>query len=142
MKIFWKYFFPPLYGLLVYFTIRLLTDSITEMKFWYRPLSLNGIEMATAALMGYLLIGIFNWLFRYFDKKNEAGFSYKIILKELLYVFIVNQLVQNMVLTPMVVLTDDGLQLFDLVDINVIPLLYCFIYYGVRRSNALSLIHI
>ena len=136
MKIFWKYFFPPLYGLLVYFTIRLLTDSVTEMKFWYRPLSLNTIEITTAALMGYLLIGVFNWLFRYFDKKNESGFSYKIILKELLYVFIINLLVQNMVLTPMAAFTDNGLQLFDIIDINVIPLLYCLIYYGVRRSNA------
>ncbi len=136
MKIFWKYFFPPLYGLLVYFTIRLLTDSVSGMKFWYRPLSLNTIEIVTAMLMGYVLIWIFNRLFRYFDKKIESGFSYKIILKELLYIFIINQVVQNIVLTPMAAFTDDGLQSFDIIDINLIPLLYCLIYYGVRRSNA------
>lgn len=136
MKIFWKYFFPPLYGLLVYFTIRLLTDSVSGMKFWYRPLLLNTIEITVSILMGYLLIGVFNRLFRYFDKKIESGFSYKIILKELLYVFIINQVVQNMVLTPMAAFTDDGLQSFDIIDINLIPLLYCLIYYGVRRSNA------
>ncbi|HWV67622.1 sensor histidine kinase [Chitinophaga sp.] len=136
MKIFWKYFFPPLYGLLVYFTIRLLTDSVSGMKFWYRPLFLNAIEITTSILMGYLLIGAFNRLIRYFDKKIESGFSYKIILKELLYVFIINQVVQNIVLTPMAAFTDDGLQSFDIIDINIIPLLYCLIYYGVRRSNA------
>lgn len=136
MKIFWKYFFPPLYGLLVYFTIRLLTDSVSGMKFWYRPLQLNIFEMASSILMGYLFVWIFNCLFRYFDKKNQSGFSYKIILKELLYVFIINQLIQNIVFTPMAAFTDDGLQSFDLIDINVIPLLYCFIYYGVRRSNS------
>ncbi len=38
-------------------------------------------------------------------------------------------------MTPMAALTDDGLQWYDFVDINTIPLLYAFIYYGVVRSN-------
>jgi LytS/YehU family sensor histidine kinase len=31
--------------------------------------------------------------------------------------------------------TDDGMQWYDLVDVNTIPLLYVLIYYGVVRSN-------
>jgi hypothetical protein len=53
MKKFWKYIFPPLYGLLVYFTIRLLLDSVSGMKFWHRGLLLNAIEITTSAIMGY-----------------------------------------------------------------------------------------
>ncbi len=135
MEKFWKYIFPPLYGLLVYFTIRLLLDSVTCMKFWHRTLLLNAIEMATSVVMGYLLLWLYQRLFRYFDKQWRADFSVKRIAKELLFVFLLNQLVQNLFMTPMAALTDDGLQWYDIADINTIPLLYAFIYYGVVRSN-------
>ena len=135
MKNFWKYIFPPLYGLLVYFTIRLLLDSASGMKFWHRPLLLNTIEMTTSAAMGYLLLWLYKKLFLYFDKEWQTNFSYRRIAKELLWVFIVNQVVQNMFMTPMAALTDDGLQFYDVVDINTVPLLYAFIFYGVVRSN-------
>lgn len=135
MKKFWKYIFPPLYGLLAYFTVRLLLDSVTGMKFWHRALLLNTIEMTTSVAMGYFVIWVFRKLFKYYDKKWQADFSYKRIGMELLYVFIINQIIQNLVMTPMAAFTDDGLQWYDFVDINTIPLLYAFIYYGVVRSN-------
>lgn len=135
MKKFWKYGFPPLYGLLVYFTIRLLLDSVTGMKFWHRSLALNAFEMTTCAVMGYFLLWVYRLLFRWFDNKWHAAFSYKRIAYELLCVFIANQLVQTIFTIPMAAFTDDGLQWYDVVDINTIPLLYAFIYYGVVRSN-------
>lgn len=64
MKIFWKYIFPGLYGLLVYYTIRLLADSSSGLRFWHRSLGLNTVEAACSAIMGYAFMWIFDKLFR------------------------------------------------------------------------------
>jgi hypothetical protein len=135
MKGFWKYIFPAIYGLLVYYTIRLLADSSSGMRFWHRPLLLNTIEVICSIFMGYCFTWAINRLFRYFDEKRAIDFSYKRIAQELLYVFVVNQVLQNVTMLPMAAFTDDGLQWMDAADINVIPLLYALIYYGVRRSH-------
>jgi len=135
MKLFWKYIFPGLYGLLVYYTIRLLADSSSGLRFWHRSLWLNTFEAVCSVIMGYFFMWIFDKLFRYFDEKQPVDFSYKRIAYELGYVFVINLLIQNLTMLPMAAFTDDGLQWYDTVDINVIPLLYALIYYGVRRSH-------
>lgn len=136
MKFFMKYIFPALYGLLAYFTIRLLTDSVTGMAFWQRSWGLNGMEMAFSICMGYVFIWAYNRLMAYYDQRWQDNFSTRRIAKELLGVFLLNLAVQNIFLTPLVALTDNGLQWYDLVDINTVPLLYALIYYGIRRSSA------
>jgi hypothetical protein len=133
MKTFWKYFFPPLYGLVIYFTIRLLLDTVTGMRFWQRLWTIP--EVFFSMLMGYLFVYVFNRLFRYFDERWPKDFSTKRVLWELLYVFVVNLVFQNLTLTVWASLTDDGLQWYDVADINTIPLLYVLIYYGIMRSR-------
>ena len=135
MKRFWKYVFPALYGLLVYFTIRLLLDSVTGMKFWKRDWTLNATEIPASIIIGYLFVWMFNRLLRYFDTHWPADISYKRVIREIFYVFLFNLVFQNAFLTPIAAFTDDGLQWFDLVDINTIPLLYAVIYYGIVRSS-------
>ncbi|MBC9914389.1 sensor histidine kinase [Chitinophaga varians] len=131
-----KYIFPALYGLTAYFFIRLLTDSVTGMEFWQRSWGLNGIEMSFAMGMGYLFIWACNRLIAYYDRRGYDHFSTGRIAKELWGVFLLNLLVQNLFMTPMVALTDNGLQWFDLAEINTVPLFLAFIYYGVKRSSA------
>jgi two-component system LytT family sensor kinase len=135
MKRFWRYWFPPLYGLLVYFTIRLLLDSVTGMKFWKRDWTLNATEIPASIIIGYIFVWSFDRLLRYFDKHSPADVSYKRVIRELLYVFLFNLVFQNVFLTPIAAFTDDGLQWYDVVDINTIPLLYAIIYYGIKRSS-------
>ncbi|RBL92052.1 sensor histidine kinase [Chitinophaga flava] len=139
MKFFWRYIFPALYGLMAYFTIRLLTDSVTGMQFWKRSWALNCTEMAFSILMGFMFLWGDRRVFHYFDKKWHDNFSSKRIRQELLGVFLINLVVQNVFMIPMVALTDNGLQWFDLVDVNIIPLFYALIYYGVRRSYDYSM---
>lgn len=134
MKRFWKYAFPPLYGLVVYFTIRLLLDSVTGMKFWHRPLTL--VEMGVTIIFSYLFIFLFQKLLNYFEKHSPAEFSTRHVVKELFYVFLFNLAFQNMTMIPFAASTDDGLQWYDVADINTIPLLYSLIYYGVMRSRS------
>jgi len=132
---FWKYVFPPLYGLVVYFTIRLVLDSVTGMKFWHRAWRQNMVEIGACIVISYLFVWVFQRLFRYFDRRWPADFSYRRVARELLYVFLVNLVFQNVLLMPLAAFTDDGAQWYDVVDINTIPLLYTLIYYGVARSS-------
>ncbi|MDP4265272.1 MAG: histidine kinase [Bacteroidota bacterium] len=135
MKFFRTWFFPPLYGLMVYFTLRLLADSASGARFWERSRVLNFAEIGCSMIMGYLVIRVFDRLFRWFDARWQFEISYRRIARELGYLFIVNQVIQNLVLTPFAALTDNGLQWADVIDINTIPLLYALIYYGILRSN-------
>jgi sensor histidine kinase YesM len=135
MKSFLKYYFPPLYGLLNYLTVRLLLDTVTGMKFWERSLELNLIEFGLFMLDGYVFVWIQRSLYKYFDRKWPQEISSKRVIRELCYVTLVAVLFQNIFITPIAAFTSDGLQWYDLADINIIPLLYAFIFYGVSRSN-------
>ena len=121
---------------MVYFTIRLILDSVTGMKFWQRHWQLNSIEIGGTLLYSFLFVGAFERLFRYFDTRRPAvELSYRRVARELSYVLVLNFIFQNALLVPLAAFTDDGLQWYDLVDINTIPLLYSLIYYGIKRSH-------
>jgi len=135
MKFFRTYIFPALYGLLIYFTIRLLHDIETESLFWKRDWGLNAFEMFCSILVGYLGICLFRCLFRYCDRRWPLQLNYWTVFRELLILSIANQLVVNLIFTPMAAFTDDGLSWADAIDINVIPALYAIIYYGIARSS-------
>jgi len=137
MNRFLRYGFPSLYGLTVYFTIRLLLDSVTGMRFWRdRPWTQNAFELVCSIVFSYLFIAACNRLFRYFDRRWPAtDLSYKRVIRELLWLFGLNLVFQNVLLLPMAAFTDDGAQWYDVIDINTIPLLYSLIYYGIARSR-------
>jgi len=137
MKVFWKYIFPPLFGLLVYATIRVINDTVSGFKFWKRDWTTNAMEICTSILMGYVMNYVLQRLFKRFDKEIQITFSYKRVLKELLWVFVIIELCINAVFTPMAAVTDDGLSWGDVAIINTIPVLFSLIYYTVVRSNKL-----
>lgn len=140
MKFFRKYIFPPLYGLLVYFTVRLLHDTDTGLQFWRRDWYINGAELACSVLVGYLAIWIFERLFRYFDKQSSGMITYKRVIYELSVLILADLLLVNIIFVPMdmalhcasnIVLMPWG----DVADINMIPTLYAIVYYGIARSS-------
>jgi len=135
MRFFKKYLFPALFGLLQYFTVRLIHDIERLEAFWKRDWTLNIIEMSCSVLTGYCGVYVFKRLFRYYDSKWPMQFSYKVIVKELLIMLGINLVLVNIILTTMAATTDDGLTWADLVDLCTIPTLYAVIYYSVSRSN-------
>jgi len=137
MKTFWRYIFPGLFGLLIYATIRVINDTISDSRFWERHWHINAIEIVCSILIGVLLVFIFKKMFRRFDRNLQKTICYKTVLNELLWVMLAVQLSVNAIITPVVVLTDDGLSWGDVAVINIIPLLYCLIYYAAVRSNRL-----
>lgn len=136
MKFFKKYIFPGLYGLLIYFTIRLLHDLAVDTQFWKRDLALNIFEILCSILLGYLSIGIFEALFRFYDKRWSHHLNYRGILRELLVLVGTNLLLAYLILIPMAAFTDDGLSWGDVADLTMIPTLYALIYYGIARSRS------
>jgi len=137
MKKLWRYLYPALFGLLIYATVRVLNDTIAGFRFWERDWYISVIEVISCIFMGYLLDICFRNLFRCFDNRMKRTVGYKTVLNELLWVFVIVEISVNAVITPMAALTDDGLSWGDFATINIIPLLYCLIYYTVVRSNKL-----
>lgn len=135
MFFFRKYVFPLLYGLLVYFTVRLLHDLDVDEAFWKRDPALNSIEISCSILVGYFSIAVFEWLFRFYDKRWPLHLNYQVVARELALLVFVNLLLVNIIFTPMAALTDDGLSWADFADLNIIPTLYAIIYYGIARSS-------
>ncbi|MDB5155292.1 MAG: histidine kinase [Mucilaginibacter sp.] len=135
MKFFSKYIFPVLYGLLVYFTIRLLHDVDVDAQFWKRSWALNGIEIAFSIITGYAGIYLFKRLFKFYDKHWPIQFGYQGVVRELLILVFSNLVLVNLIMTPLVASTDDGLSWADFADLNMIPTLYAIVYYGIARSS-------
>jgi two-component system LytT family sensor kinase len=141
MKFFRKYIFPALYGLLVYFTIRLLHDTDIGQHFWKRDFYINAIEMACSILVGYLAICLFEWLFGYYDKRWAVQLSYRSVVRELALLIGVNLILVNLIFVPMDIALHfsqgikDLIPWADVADINMIPTLYAIVYYGMARSS-------
>jgi hypothetical protein len=128
--------FPAAYGLLVYATIRLLQDTESGSHFWNRPLLLNSLEAGFSIVVGYLNIYMINRVCDHNDQHQSGDkLNSSLLWREILLLAGMNTLVVNLIFTPMASVTDDGLSWSDLVSINVVPLLYVLIYYGVIRSG-------
>ena len=57
MTVFWKYFFPPLYALLIYSNIRLVNDLVDKNdKFWERPWTDTFSEITACILFSYVFV--------------------------------------------------------------------------------------
>jgi len=121
-------------GLLAYFTIRLLNDTLTGTRFWERPWALNLAEVAFSVSMGYAQIWSGGWLMRYFDRQAAQG-SPPRLARELALVGLATVLLTDSIGLPFAALTDDGLSWADGAIITIIPPLYVLIYYGWVRSR-------
>ncbi|MGZ3750064.1 MAG: sensor histidine kinase [Mucilaginibacter sp.] len=141
MKFFKKYLFPALYGLLVYFTIRLLHDTDVRERFWERDFYINAVEMTCSIIVGYIAIYLFERLFRYYDRRWPLQLSYQGVVRELLILVGANLVLVNVVFVPMdMALHQDWKPWYiswaDVADINMIPTLYAIVYYGIARSSS------
>lgn len=140
MKFFRKYLFPAVYGLLVYFTIRLLHDTDVNQQFWERQFYINFVEIVCSIIIGYLGIYFFKTLFRYYNSHWQAQLSYQVVTRELLIFVSVDLVLVNAIFVPMDMLLHSEwkpwyISWADIVDINMIPTLYAIVYYGIVRSS-------
>ncbi|WP_259070476.1 sensor histidine kinase [Mucilaginibacter sp. X4EP1] len=140
MKFFKKYIFPGLYGLLVYFTVRLLHDTDVRERFWERQFYINAVEISCSIFVGYTAIYLFQKLFNYFNRHWPLQLNYKGIVRELAILVAVDLILVNIVFVPMDITLHRDWNPFwiswaDIADINMIPTLYAIVYYGIARSS-------
>jgi two-component system, LytTR family, sensor kinase len=78
---------------------------------------------------------VINRLVNYFRKKEQAVISKKSIAKEFGIVFLACLLVIHTTIVPMMIFTDNGMQLNDYVIGNIIPTLFVLLYFSIVRGN-------
>ncbi|MDR3694422.1 histidine kinase [Mucilaginibacter sp.] len=142
MKIFRKYIFPPLYGLLIYFTVRLLHDTDIGLQFWKRTWTQNIIEIILSLIVGYAGVYMFVRLFKYYDQHWPLQFRYQNVVRELGIMVGLNLVLVNLIFTPWVIFINGRLYWDDFADICTIPSLYAIVYYGIARTRTYMMAYI
>ena len=142
MKIFRKYIFPPLYGLLIYFTVRLLHDTDIGLRFWKRTWTQNIIEIILSLIVGYAGVYMFRRLFKYYDQHWPLQFRYQNVVRELGLMVGLNLVLVNLIFTPWVIFINGRLYWDDFADICTIPSLYAIVYYGIARTRTYMMAYI
>lgn len=132
-----RLFFPLLYGLLIYISIRLANDVISNSRFWLRPLRTTLAELTFGALFSYIFAFAVWYLLQHNLKKSDGRPSVKQTISELVQVIVVLELIAFFTLLPLTAYTDNGAQDYDIIYLGSIPLLYWLLYYTWLRGNAL-----
>lgn len=135
MRLFWKYIFPSIFGLIIYTSIRLVNDTQGGFEFWTRPFHTNAIEIGSVLIVGYLIQFLMDYFIRRFNEEKNQVINGRTILREFVIVYLACAILLNITIVPMATLTDDGLQLNDFVIINILPILYVLLYFAIVRGN-------
>ncbi len=131
MKFFWKYAFPPLYGLVFYTILRLVSDLTTEDKFWLRSFRQNASEIVVVVLSSYLLVRLPSYFNFKFAKRNSRQHTGAIFLEfgEVLLTAIVLATVLSSIAHVMA--RDYPIGIDDLVIVNVLLSLFILLHYAI-----------
>lgn len=135
MKKIYSGLLPALLGLVVYASIRLVSDVPFGYRFWERPLGVNAIEVAGTIVISYGLSFVIKRMIKRFNEKAIDALSRDIVARELRQILIVVFIYLNCTATVLAALTDDGLSVSDAVIINIIPMIYILMYYLFARAS-------
>lgn len=134
MKWFWRYAFPVVFGLLIYFSIRVITDTNDGTKFWLRPWKQNAIEIFFVVLVTCLTLPFVNKLVQRYSRQQKT-FSVARVMREFGVILLVALLTMNPALFLIHYLIDDPVTWSDFSIANVVVALYVLLYYSIARGN-------
>lgn len=130
-----KVILPGLLGLVIYFTIRLITDSALLSNHFLVDWWIWTIEIVFFIITGYL----YGMVITHFNRKKSIHDDnlYKLnrLIKEFVLFYLYIFIITNAILTSGAAFTDDGLDWHDFIVINIIPVFYCFIVYLILKGN-------
>jgi len=136
MKFFWKYLFPPIYGLFFYTILRLVSDLTIEEKFWERRWQQNAIEIGATILLSYLMVSMPGRFVRKFQKKNRPA-TMRTFLREFGEILLVSMVIATIVCVIVHVLAHDyPIGIDDLTIVNVLFSLFMLLHYAILRGNS------
>jgi two-component system LytT family sensor kinase len=136
MKFFWKYLFPPFYGLLIYTIIRLVSDLTDGYEFWKRSLRLNLVEILGCMLLSYPLTRIPGYYERRFSKA-QGSFTMGRVFREFGTVLVTAIAVAIGASSVIHVVGNDyPIGIDDLTIASVIISLFMMLHYSILRGNS------
>lgn len=129
-----QFLYPAILGLVIYFTVRLITDSASLENHFSEDWRIWSSEMAFFTITGYIYAFVIRW---FNQGKNIATSNYNIktIGQEFLLFCLCILLISNAFLVTGAAFTHDGLDWHDFVVLNLLPLFYCFIVFLILRAN-------
>lgn len=131
-----KLLYPALVGILIYAIIRLITDTFAgESHIQLENIGLIFIELGVSLIATYTARWIFLKYESYLDNRPLTKITKRQIISDFLGCWAIILVIANLIITPMVALTDDGASTADLVVINTIPTLIVLLWFAIRRSN-------
>lgn len=136
MKFFRNYIFPVLFGLLIYTSIRLVTDSMSGEQFWERSFMQNGIEIIFSILLGFISDRLLRKAIKGFDRRKRS-LSLQTIIREFGFICLVCLFIFNPILYLIHYLINDPVDWADIIIGNILVLLYALLYYAIERGNSL-----
>ncbi|QEC44148.1 sensor histidine kinase [Pseudobacter ginsenosidimutans] len=134
MKWFWRYAFPVVFGLLIYFSIRVVTDTNDGTKFWLRPWKQNAIEIVCVVIITCITLPFLHKLVQQFSKRTSV-FNIGNVMREFFIILLVALLSMNPMLFFIHYLIEDPVTLSDFSIANVVVALYILLYYSIARGN-------
>jgi len=136
MKLFWKYLFPPLYGLLVYTIIRLVSDLTDGYEFWKRSIRLNLVEILGCMLLSYPLTRIPRYYERRFSKA-QGSFTMGRVFREFGTVLVTGIAVAIAASSVIHIAGNDyPIGIDDLTIASVIISLFMMLHFSILRGNS------
>ncbi len=135
MKFFWKYLFPPLYGLLIYTIIRLVSDLTNGYEFWKRSLRQNLVEIVGVTLLAYPLTRIPRYYARRFSN-SEGPFTLVRVFREFGIVLLTAITVATVAGAGIHIGANDyPIGIDDLTIAGVIVSLFMMLHFAILRGN-------
>jgi two-component system, LytTR family, sensor kinase len=136
MKFFWKYLFPPLYGLFFYTILRLVSDLTNQYEFWHRSFRQNASEIIGTILFSYLLTAVPHYFLRKFTAKTGQQMG-QTIFREFGQVLLAALVMATSVSSLVHVAANDyPIGIDDLVIVNVLMSLFMLLHYAILRGNS------
>lgn len=136
MKFFRHYIFPIIFGLLIYTSIRLVTDSMSGEQFWERRFVQNTVEIAFSILLGFISDRLLRRSIKIFDRRKPQ-LSIRTLLREFGMISLVCLLIFNPILYLIHYLIKDPVDWADFIIGNILVLLFALLYYAIERGNSL-----
>jgi two-component system LytT family sensor kinase len=136
MKFFWKYLFPPVYGLLVYTIIRLVTDLTTGEGFWHRGLRQNTVEIVGVIILSFPMTRIPPYFQRRFSRW-QGEFTLGRVFREFGAVLLTGMAVATAASSAIHVGAHDyPIGIDDLTIASVIVSLFMMLHFSILRGNS------
>lgn len=135
MKVLRQLLYALISGLIMYLAIRLVVDPISGSNGWHRPLETIIKELIGSFVIAYLLIQVLNWRIKTLRNKSRSNIKLSAFLKELGITYLYCFIVLNLTATPLMMFTDNGLQVYDSIVVNIIPMLFILLYFSIVRGQ-------